>query len=61
MTTVGYGDITPSNDSEKIYCLFAMCIGVGFYGYIIGTVTSMVTSTSVSERLYMKRMDAARA
>ena len=32
MSTVGYGDICPESDGERIFCLFAMCIGGAFYG-----------------------------
>jgi hypothetical protein len=31
MTTVGYGDVTPQTDEERIFCIFAMIIGVAFY------------------------------
>ncbi|KAI9349265.1 hypothetical protein DFJ73DRAFT_760638 [Zopfochytrium polystomum] len=36
MTTTGYGDIRPQNDSEKIFAVFVMSCGVFFYGYISG-------------------------
>ncbi|EGB12308.1 hypothetical protein AURANDRAFT_9605, partial [Aureococcus anophagefferens] len=42
MTTVGYGDITPAGDMERIYAIFAMLMGVSFYSYIIASVSSMV-------------------
>ena len=32
MTTVGYGDITPSSDSERIVLFFLMILGGAFYG-----------------------------
>ena len=31
MTTGGYGDVTPQTDEERIFCIFAMIIGVAFY------------------------------
>ena len=31
MTTVGYGDVTPQTDEERIFFIFAMIIGVAFY------------------------------
>lgn len=41
MITVGYGDIVPSNNSEKILCIFTMLIACGVFGYslnIIGVI-----------------------
>ena len=32
LTTIGYGDIVPITKSEKIYCIFVMLLGGGFYG-----------------------------
>ena len=32
MTTVGYGDITPASDSERIVLFFLMILGGAFYG-----------------------------
>ena len=38
MATVGYGDIIPVANSEKIYAMFAMIIACGFTAYIIGSI-----------------------
>lgn len=32
----GYGDITPCNEYELIYCTGAMLIGSGLFAYIVG-------------------------
>lgn len=32
VTTVGYGDITPQNDDEKMFTMFSMIVGGAFYG-----------------------------
>ena len=32
MTTVGYGDITPQNDDERIFTMLSMMVGGAFYG-----------------------------
>ena len=35
ITTVGYGDLTPTDLSERLYAIFAMIIGTGLFGYIV--------------------------
>ena len=42
LTTVGYGDIVPSNSIERFFCIFVMLGGVFFYSYTIGTITSVI-------------------
>ena len=36
MTTVGYGDILPRNDVERVYSIFIMILGATIFGYIVG-------------------------
>ena len=43
MTTVGFGDITPDNDLEKILIVFFMGIGITSTGYLFGTVANKVS------------------
>lgn len=38
MITVGYGDITPSNNLEVVLCIITMLIGCGLFGYSINTM-----------------------
>ena len=56
-TTVGYGDFVPVNQSEKIFCIVSMCVGVCLYGYIIGSMTEMVTSTSYVDNKVQQQLD----
>jgi len=60
-TTVGYGDIAPINQSEKIFCIMSMCVGVCLYGYIIGSMTEMVTSTSYVDNKVQQQLDEVHA
>ena len=57
ITTVGYGDICPDSDSERVYAILAMVIGGAFYGYIIGNISSNVTATDANSRAYYEKMD----
>jgi len=41
--TVGYGDISATTNSERIISILWMMIGVGFYSFTIGTLTSVLS------------------
>jgi len=57
LSTVGYGDITPKTDSERAYAMVAMIIGGALYGYVIGSVTSIVTDMDLNARAFHERME----
>ena len=42
ITTVGYGDVTPTHDVTKILAMFLMVIGVAVMGYVNGAIISAV-------------------
>merc|ERR1719155_109534 len=57
MTTVGYGDIAMKTAIERLYAIVAMIIGGAFYGYIIGSMTSIVSDQDVNTRELKERMN----
>lgn len=57
LSTVGYGDITPKTDEERLYAMFAMVVGGSLYGYVIGCVTSMVTAKDLHSQAYLEKME----
>jgi len=46
MTTVGYGDVTPQNDAERIYCTMIMVMGATIFGYIVGSVGALAINVN---------------
>ncbi len=42
LTTIGYGDITPTSNVGRIFTMFIMIIGVGTYGVVIGNVSRLI-------------------
>lgn len=41
ISTVGYGDITPTNETEVLATIILVFIGVSSYSYIISRLTSI--------------------
>ena len=44
LTTVGYGDLTPTNDAERTYALGSMLCSALVFGYMMSSVGSLVAS-----------------
>lgn len=44
MVTVGYGDVTPSNDLELICCILTMFVCCGLFAYVINDIGVIVKS-----------------
>ena len=44
ITTVGYGDVSPTHPTTKILSMFLMIIGVATMGYINGAIISVVVT-----------------
>ena len=42
ITTIGYGDITPSTNFGRLYTMVIMILGLGVYGIVIGNVSKMI-------------------
>ncbi|KAF1320286.1 Voltagegated ion channel, partial [Globisporangium splendens] len=56
MATIGYGDIVARNNEERLVNIAVMAIGVSFFGYVIGTISSLVTNLDVAAALCDERM-----
>ena len=59
IATIGYGDYTPSHDSNTqiIYTVVVMIFGVGMYGYIIGNVATLIANIDVARARYQAKME----
>ena len=40
-TSVGYGDIHSTNNTERLFSIVFMIFGVAFYSYLIGKITNI--------------------
>jgi hypothetical protein len=57
LTTVGYGDISPVTDLQKILTMIAMILGVGVYGFVIGNIASLLSNIDVVKTEFLKQME----
>ena len=59
LTTVGYGDITPdpTNTGQLFFTMLVMLLGVAMYGYIIGSVSTLITNLDTARANYLEKME----
>ncbi len=59
LATVGYGDITPADNSnvQMIYAMVVMILGVGLYGYVIGNVANLLANIDQAKAHYQATLD----
>jgi hypothetical protein len=61
LTTVGYGDITPTTNWEFGYAMLVMLFGVGIYGYLIGNIANMLANMDPAKSHYLENMERLNA
>eukprot|EP00931_Biecheleriopsis_adriatica_P005981 TRINITY_DN107452_c0_g1_i1.p1 TRINITY_DN107452_c0_g1~~TRINITY_DN107452_c0_g1_i1.p1 ORF type:complete len:685 (-),score=109.46 TRINITY_DN107452_c0_g1_i1:239-2293(-) len=61
LTTVGYGDITPVTNAERLFAVAAMVVGGGFYGVVVGLIGEMVKENDLNATAFYSRMDLIHA
>ncbi|RME88648.1 MAG: hypothetical protein D6767_09825 [Candidatus Hydrogenedentota bacterium] len=61
LTTVGYGDITPTMLTQKYYTMFVMLIGVASYGYVIGNLASLLANMDMVREKHLEKLDRIQA
>lgn len=54
-SSVGYGDITPKNNAEYIYAMFIEFIGIMFFAYLMGNVSTYLTNFQLKEEAANER------
>lgn len=57
ITTVGFGDVVPSSDAEKAYCIFAVAIGAVIYGTVISTFVASAAARNMRRNMLNERLD----
>jgi hypothetical protein len=57
LTTVGYGDITPTTNGERLYAMGVMIVGIGMYSYVIGNVATILAGIQPARTRYLENME----
>jgi voltage-gated potassium channel len=61
LTTIGYGETTPVTNTQSIFALGLMLCGVAVYGYVIGSVASMLAKRDPAKTQYFEQLDQLNA
>jgi voltage-gated potassium channel len=57
LTTVGYGDVTPTTSSQTVYAMTVMLLGVGLYGFVIGNMATLLTRMDMAKAQYLGTLE----
>eukprot|EP00736_Rhodelphis_marinus_P006792 Rmarinus@m.16227 len=58
MTTVGYGDLVPQQNSERVVAIILMSIGSMLFAYIVGNISSLVQNLNQAQTVYNRKMES---
>merc|ERR1719454_682082 len=58
VTTVGYGDIVPTTDAERVFVIVCTFIGNGIFAFMVGRVTALASQMNASHQLFVEKMDS---
>lgn len=57
ITTVGYGDVTPETNMQRLYAIGAMISGLVFYGYLIGNIAGILFKRDPAQEMYINNLE----
>ena len=60
MSGVGYGDITPTNNLERVYSYFALLTGALIFGYMLSSIGTLVAAIDRQAALSQEKLDEVR-
>jgi len=53
LSTLGYGDVIPTTDAERVYVVTASLVGASVYAYMVGNVCGIVANMDKDSSFYM--------
>ncbi|KAE9015954.1 hypothetical protein PR001_g13936 [Phytophthora rubi] len=57
LSTIGFGDISAQSPNERLFCVFAMIVGGGFFAYGITNIVELVSSLTIQETHFRQKID----
>jgi voltage-gated potassium channel len=57
LTSVGYGDIVPITNTQRLYAILVQLIGFGVLGYLVGKVVSIISRTDQVKARYEENIE----
>ena len=61
VTTVGYGDVVASNDSEKVFTMICTFIGSAVFAFMVGKMSALASQAEMSTAKYREKMESVSA
>jgi hypothetical protein len=55
---VGYGDIPAITVTEMLFCQIWMLVGVGFYSFVVGNFSSILSGNAEIKATISKKIDS---
>jgi len=57
LSTLGYGDVIPATNAERMYAVVGTFIGGAVYAYLLGSVCSIITNLDEGSNTFYRQMD----
>ena len=57
LSTLGYGDVIPATNAERLYAVAGTFIGGAVYAYLLGSVCSIITNLDEGSNTFYRQMD----
>ncbi len=57
LTSVGYGDIVPVNNIQRLYAIMVAMTGLGVFGYLIGNVVTILSKLDAGYARYKEHVE----
>ncbi len=56
VTTVGFGEVHPSGDAEKIFTIFLLLTSISIFGYVVSVVSEFIANGRFFEQINKRKM-----
>jgi len=55
-TTVGFGEVHPSGDTEKLFTIFLIITSISIYGYVVSVISEFIANGRFFEQINKRKM-----